>query len=228
MGTFCKSIEKLRNSNHVDVKYHGEYSLTAKDAQEWIKENLRGEYKINDTNEIVYLSRIGADEVTSHSRLDEAHLKSISAIPDMLNRSIFITEEPNTKNNGKFDSYRYYVVGLNIDGIPYTAKIVIGVKQGKRYYDHRLTQIEKSRLIDYINQPTSGFTTEGNASLPPYAVGKDTKLISILQTNSSKVVDENGEPLVVYHGTPNDETEQKWNEKLKSYDTAHKQFTIFR
>ena len=46
-------IEKLRNSNEVDVKYHGEYSLTAKDAQEWIKENLRGEYKINDTNEIV-------------------------------------------------------------------------------------------------------------------------------------------------------------------------------
>ena len=46
--------------------------------------------------------------------------------------------------------------------------------------------------------------------------------------NSSKVIDENGEPMVVYHGTTNDETEQKWNEKLKSYDTAHKQFTIFR
>ena len=30
---------------------------------------------------------------------------------------------------------------------------------------------------------------------------KDKRLISILQTNSSKVVDENGEPLVVYHGT---------------------------
>ena len=118
----------------------------------------------------------------------------------MLNNAIFITEEPNVKNNRKFDSYRYYVVGLNIDGVSYTAKIVIGVKQGKKYYDHRLTQIEKSRLIDNINQPTLGFTTEENASLPPYAVGKDTKLISILQTNSSKVVDENGEPLVVYHG----------------------------
>lgn len=46
--------------------------------------------------------------------------------------------------------------------------------------------------------------------------------------NSSKVVDKNGEPMVVYHGTTNDETEQEWNEKLKSYDTTHKQFTIFR
>lgn len=67
-------------------------------------------------------------------------MKSISAIPDMLNNAIFITEEPNVKNNRKFDSYRYYVVGLNIDGVSYTAKIVIGVKQGKKYYDHRLTQ----------------------------------------------------------------------------------------
>ena len=197
-------IEKLKGSNEVDVKYHGEYSLTAKDAQEWIKENLRGEYKINDTNEIVQLSKVGADEVTSHDRLDEAHLKSISAIPDMLNNAIFITEEPNVKNNRKFDSYRHYVVGLNIDGVSYTAKIVIGVKQGKKYYDHRLTKIEKSRLIDNINQPTLGFTTEGNASLPPYAVGKDTKLISILQTNSSKIVDENGEPRVMWHETGNE------------------------
>lgn len=30
---------------------------------------------------------------------------------------------------------------------------------------------------------------------------KDTRLMSILQTNSSKVVDDNGEPMVVHHGT---------------------------
>jgi hypothetical protein len=34
-----------------------------------------------------------------------------------------------------------------------------------------------------------------------YDVGKDSKLLSILQINSSKVVDENGEPLVVIHNT---------------------------
>lgn len=47
----------------------------------------------------------------------------------MLNNAIFITEEPNVKNKRKFDSYRYYVVGLNIDGVYYAAKVVIGVKQ---------------------------------------------------------------------------------------------------
>ena len=46
----------------------------------------------------------------------------------------------------------------------------------------------------------------GNASLPPYFAGKDTKLFSILQTNCSKIVDENGKPLVVEHGTHADFT----------------------
>ena len=46
--------------------------------------------------------------------------------------------------------------------------------------------------------------------------------------NASKVVDENGEPLVVYHGTTNDETRRVWNEKAKSYDTSHEPFTVFK
>ena len=46
--------------------------------------------------------------------------------------------------------------------------------------------------------------------------------------NASKVVDENGEPLVVYHGTTNDETKSVWNEKTKSYDTYHEPFTVFK
>lgn len=134
-----------------------------------------------------FSGRRGAEEVTSHNRYDEAHLKSISKIPSMLENAVFLGEEANTKGNRKFDSYRYYAVGLNIDGVDYTAKIVIGVKQGKKYYDHRLTQLEKSTLIDMINQPASGFTTAENASLPPYANGKDKRLLSILQVNVEEI-----------------------------------------
>lgn len=46
--------------------------------------------------------------------------------------------------------------------------------------------------------------------------------------NVSKVVDENGEPLVVYHGTTNDETKKVWNEKAKIYDMSHEPFTVFK
>lgn len=196
-------LQKLKDSQEIMVSlqdYDGKYDLNAGAAQKWIKDNLRGSYRIDDTGDEVVITKVGAEEVTSHSRNDMAHLKSIAVIPDMLKNAIFIDEQANTKANGKFDSYRYYAVGLNIDGEDYTAKIVIGVKQGKKYYDHRLTEMEKSKLIDVLNQSALDFTTAENASLPPYVKGKDTKLFDLLTNNASKIVDENGEPLVVYHG----------------------------
>ncbi len=213
-------IEKLRNSKPLEItgnEYMGKYDLNAESAQKWIKDNLRSKYIVKDTGESVSITRVGAEEVTSHNRFDETHLKSIASIPDLLSNAIFIEEQPSINANSKYDSYRYYVVGTKIDGVDYTAKVVIGVKQGKKYYDHRLTEIEKTKLIDIINQPASDFTSAGNASLPPYITIKDTRLISILQTNSSKVVDKNGEPLVVYH-----QTNKKFTEFIPNFGTLGK------
>lgn len=182
-------LEKLKNSLPVVVEkddYEGEYELTADAAQKWILANLRGQYIIEDTDDLVELTRIGAKEVTSHSRNEVAHLKSISVIPQMLRKAIYIEERDNSKNSGKYDKYRYYVVGVIIDGIDFTAKIVIGVKQGMKYYDHRLTRLEKTKLVDYVNQPVSDFTTAGNASLPPYIESKDKTLFDILKMPAKK------------------------------------------
>lgn len=104
----------------------------------------------------------------------------------------------NEKGNGKYDSYRYYVCGLKIDEQDYTAKIVVGVKGDKKYYDHRLTQIEKGALIDNLNGLSNSVAENQNADV---SIGKDTRLQELLQADASKVVDENGEPLVVYHGS---------------------------
>lgn len=46
--------------------------------------------------------------------------------------------------------------------------------------------------------------------------------------NASKVVDENGEPLVVYHGTNEYDVKKTWNEKTKTYDNEYKNFTVFK
>ena len=53
--------------------------------------------------------------------------------------------------------------------------------------------IEKCALINNLNGLSNTVAENQNTSL----WGKDTKLISLLQTNSSKVVDENGLPLVI-------------------------------
>ena len=86
-------------------------------------------------------------------------------------------------------------------------------KGGKYYYDHSLTSIEKGNLIEIAQ----GFTPNGGLTLPSYADNKYKRIIPNLQTNSSKIVDANGEPKVVYHQTNhsvyiNRETGQNWDE----------------
>ena len=62
-----------------------------------------------------------------------------------------------------------------------------------------LTEIEKGKLLDQINDQAvdNGFMSTGAEPNPSVTIGNGTKLVSILQVNSSKVVDENGEPQVM-------------------------------
>ena len=76
--------------------------------------------------------------------------------------------------------YRYYVAGMNINGEDYTVRLSVGVDEnGRRYYDHGLTQIEKKKLVDFVNQPAKSFTAiEGIPEAAPQlssALGKGTK-----------------------------------------------------
>lgn len=183
-------IEKLRESKPVEItgeEYKGKYELKRDSAKAWIKDNLRGEYTINDTNETVAIGRKGINKVTSHSMGNEAHLKSLIAVPDIIQNAIFITEEVAEKKNAQYPKYRYYVVGLKIGGEDYTVKVTIGVDEnGNKYYDHALTEIEKGTLIDNLNvenQNANGFISTGAEPNPSVTDSKDTKLRTILQTN---------------------------------------------
>ena len=202
-------IDKLRESKPVEMngeEHIGKYELNRESAQSYILNNLRGNYVIADTNEQVELVKKGAKKVTSHSMGNDVHVKSIALIPKIIQSSIFVEEMPSEKDDSQYDSYRYYVCGLDYNGESYTVKVTIGVKGGDYYYDHSLTEVEKGKLLDMIesNQAVNrkGFTPTGDAPIPSYALSrvKDTKLLSILQTNSSKIVDENGEPMEVWHG----------------------------
>jgi hypothetical protein len=216
-------IEKLKNSAPVEIsgnEYRGKYELTRESAQRYILDNVRGKYKIEDTGEVVEIAKKGAKKVTAHSQGDEAHMKSIAAIPELIKNAIFIEERPAYKEEAQYESYRYYVTGLKIGGEDYTARITIGVKNGKYYYDHYLTEIEKGNLV----KVAQGFKPTEDNALPSFAKGKDKTLWSIMQIDNSKVLDENGEPFVVYHGTRGDFTEFD-DEKIGSnldYGTAGK------
>ena len=201
-------IEKLRKSESASIT--GKEIEPSEDLKQYKKnaleygKTLRGEYTNKDTGETISLTggnkRGGIREILQHDYKDVPHLQSIAAIPQIIENAVFIDELPNddmVKYAG-VKSFRYYVCGLKIGGENYTVKAVVAVQSnGTRYYDHKLSEIEKGELLSII--PT--IQKAGIENNLPSFVGKDTRLFSILQTNSSKVVDENGEPLVVYHGS---------------------------
>ena len=179
-----KRIEKLRTSEPIEVNFSNDYPLERGAAKKWAKENIKGIYTNAETKEEISVSNVSIDKITSHGEREEAHLKAIKVIPQMIENSIFVDEVKNEKENGKYDSYRYYVCGLTIDGDSYTAKVVVGVKNGRRYYDHELTQIEKGELIDSLNGIAKP-VAENNA---PLSSGyKDKRLLSILQINPEEI-----------------------------------------
>jgi hypothetical protein len=110
--------------------------------------------------------------------------------------------------------------GLNIGDEEYTVKAVISnMEDGSRYYDHNLTAIEKGRLIDIINKVPESSVSISSQTPDTNTLSdvKDKRLLSILQVNSSNVVDANGESLVVYHQTNstiyrNVETGEIWDD----------------
>lgn len=139
-------IEKLRKSKSVvrkDGEYKGRYELNSRSAEDYVITSLRGEYKNNDTGDVIKITR-ASRKVAHHDAENYVHLMSIAYIPEMIENAVFIEKSPNGKGS-KFDSYRYHVVGLKIDGVHYTAKLVVGSKNGESYYDHSLTEIEKKQ-----------------------------------------------------------------------------------
>lgn len=191
-----------------EIEPNSDLKQYKKNALEYGK-NLRGEYTNKDTGETIALtggnSRGGMREILQHDYKDIEHLQSIAAIPQIIEKAIFVDEAPNedAERYPSVKSFRYYVCGLKIGNTYYTVKAVVAVQNnGDRYYDHKLSSIEKGKLLSII--PTIQKAGIEN-NLPP-SVGKDKRLLSILQTNSSKVVDGNGEPMVAYHGSNNEFT----------------------
>ena len=206
-------IEKLRNSDSVSIKgdeieITDDYKQNKRNALEYGK-RLQGNYLNADTGISVQLQRGrkngGINEVLQHNYKDVPHILSVAAIPQIIKKSIYISSEPNndTVKNPNVVEYQHFVCGLKIGDEDYTVHSLIAVdKSGDRYYDHNLTNIEKTKLLDRINSQAGfvkGFDATSGTEPTTFYGYKGNKLAKLLQTNSSKVVDENGEPMVVYH-----------------------------
>ena len=191
--TKSERIEKLRKSKPVEIT--GKEITPSDDLKQYKKnaleygKTLRGMYTNEDTGETIALtggnSRGGLREILQHDYKDVAHLQSIAAIPQIIEKSIYIDTLPNedVKRYPGVKDFKYYVCGLNIGGTDYTVKAVIAEQNnGERYYDHRLTEIEKGKLLSIL--PT--IQKAGMDDNLPNSFRKDKRLLSILQINSGE------------------------------------------
>lgn len=151
--------------------------------------SLRGEYINKDTGAIISVtggnSRGGIREILQHDYKDVEHLQSIAAVPQIIENSVFIEELANEdlEKYPGVKSFSYYVCGLKIAGVDYTVKAVIANQNnGERYYDHKLTNIEKGKLLS-IAPTIQKAGIDGNS---PLSDVKDKRLLSILQTNEKE------------------------------------------
>ena len=174
-----EEINQLRNEKDSKI-----LRIFAKD----IGRIVKGTYHNNDSNIDVTLSMSNIDEIKNHHMAMSGHLEAIQYIPEIIQKGIFIAEEPN-KDKAKhpnIEKYKYFVCGLNIGEIDFTCKSAIGVdKDGNHYYDQRLSQIEKGLLIDNLSQLMSRGKLE--KSLLKY----DKRLLRICQCPQSLYLDEN-------------------------------------
>ena len=130
---------------------------------------MQGEYTNADTGVSVQLQRGrrngGIKEVLQHNYKDAAHILSVAAIPQIIEKSVYIESEANsdTAKNPDVVEYQHFVCGLKIGNEDYTVHSLVAVdKHGNRYYDHNLTHIEKTKLLDSIERQAvkgQGFDT---------------------------------------------------------------------
>ena len=189
-STKAERIRKLGESKPVEITGNeieagDDLKQYKKNALEYGKK-LRASYQNKDTGITVQLGKTGVKEVLNHDYKNVEQLQSIAAIPQIIENSIYIDSQKNTdpEKNRDVSMYHYYVCGLKIGNTDYTVRAVIAEQpNGNRYYDHKLTRIEKGKLLDSL----SGITTPGfNQKTSLISDIKDTKLFSILQTNDEE------------------------------------------
>ena len=199
-------LRKLRESRPVEIT--GEEIEASENLRQYKKnaleygKKLQGSYVNKDTGITIQLQRGrkngGVNEVLQHDYKDKEHLQSIAAIPQIIENSIYIDSRENTdkEKNPSIKEYQYYVCGLRIGGVDYTVRSTIAMDhKGNRYYDHKLTSIEKGRLLDLLSGKNPGFsqevlnvgfgTTPGTKPTTNNGV-KDKRLLSILQADGEE------------------------------------------
>ena len=141
-----------------------------------------------DTNEsMIFVNNTKIQETTSHHIKDAGVIESIYHLPELIKNGILIQETLNEdkEKHPEIEKYQYLINGFKVEDEEYTAKTVISIdKQGRKFYDQRLSSIEKGNLIDLLKRESdsknfSRLTKSGEFETALY--NYDTRLFRVCQ-----------------------------------------------
>lgn len=141
-----------------------------------------------DTNEsMIFVNNTKIQESTSHHIKDAGVIESIYHLPELIKNGILIQETLNEdkEKHPEIEKYQYLINGFKVEDEEYTAKTVISIdKQGRKFYDQRLSSIEKGNLIELLKRESdsknfSRLTKSGEFETALY--NYDTRLFRVCQ-----------------------------------------------
>jgi predicted helicase len=176
--------ERLLNAPNIALDgeaYRGKYEVdkTPKENAASISAYLKQMTKTvklenSSIREPIKLGGSGITKLTMYGMSNIAYMKTIAHIPELLGNAILLLKKLSEKPDSHYQKYCYLLSFFEIDGVEWTARIVLGENEGCWYYQHIISEIKKRSLIDVILETNVGHQ---QTSLPI----NDTKLLEILQ-----------------------------------------------
>jgi hypothetical protein len=149
-------------------------------------------------------------------KVSEISAIALSKLDEILTKAQYVRSEPDKAGRNTIKEVRFYQVPVSFNGENSLLEVVVRVaSDGSRYYDHfevknPAGQSGKPDNQD-SNQPFTGLVSLDDA--PIFSQNQGDVNFTASQVNTpafkrwfgdSKVVDRNGQPLTVYHGTNSD------------------------
>jgi len=201
------------NITKITGKEIGDGPLSASRIKEWVLreqgwQNLPPVINAQTGNAIGFTVQGVKDSL---KRKSDQQRQAYAGLRGMLEQSAFVDFEPvrdGKANESHLQGYEIYYAALEIDGKLFGVRLKVELPKSetardRSYKDHKIVDVEVrspaasqgSGGKPVIGDPVSGPTQAGGSTV---SLGH---LVGEIKPVASKVVDENGEPLVVYHGT---------------------------
>ncbi len=196
VATFRSGVEKLQAMESVanitgkEFEPTGKNDLVQRMVDYWAQ---HGNVAHNPMLGDVKLDTRSAKDSIAHG-VGRIKAAAFAAVHDVIERGVFIEHAADWKGRGK-DSY-VFAAPISINGEEHICEAIV-MKDANRtgFYLHEVQVKEK--LLDVFKTGLYTGTSGAPRSILLQVMGR----VKDIEKKCSKIVDENGEPLVVYHGT---------------------------